>query len=111
MMPQTSVLTPIDYSEIKHLEADVRELPKPGQEKIEFVSLPIFDHPEIDKAPVRHLVTLIHRQTREEKAILVETCTDSFVDVWREICHQRFVLGLKGYEIYETTPLDTPIPF
>jgi hypothetical protein len=48
-----------------------------------------------------HLVTLINRRTEDEICLKISTATDSFAEVMREICQQRAIKGLKGYEVYE----------
>ncbi|MBL1176844.1 hypothetical protein [Pantanalinema sp. GBBB05] len=57
-----------------------------------------------------HLVTLINRVTGDEQALTIETLSDRFCDVMREIAHQRVMKGLKGYEVFETLDL-TELPF
>ncbi|PZV19174.1 MAG: hypothetical protein DCF22_00470 [Leptolyngbya sp.] len=61
--------------------------------------------------PFVHLVTLIHRQTSEEQSFEVQTVTDRFADVMREIVHQKFMRGLTGFEYFEALPLRCPLPF
>lgn len=61
--------------------------------------------------PFVHLVTLIHRQTAEEQSFEIETATERFADVMREIAHQKFMRGLQGYEYFEALPLRCPLPF
>ncbi|MBL1176833.1 hypothetical protein [Pantanalinema sp. GBBB05] len=58
----------------------------------------------------KHLVTLINRVTEHEVALEIETLSDRFCDVMREIAHQRVMKGLKGYEVFETLDL-TELPF
>lgn len=58
----------------------------------------------------QHLVTLINRRTEHEVSFTVETLSDRFCDVMREITHQRVERGLKGYEVFETIDL-TCLPF
>lgn len=58
-----------------------------------------------------HLVTLIHRTTRQERSFEVVTATDRFCDVLREVSHQKFIRGLAHYEIFEALPLQCPLPF
>lgn len=51
-----------------------------------------------------HIITLINRRTRDEKCLTVETLSDRFADVMREITHQKVMQGLQGYEVYEVLP-------
>lgn len=55
-----------------------------------------------------HLVTLINRLTEDEVCLEISTTTDSFTEVMREICHQRVMKGLKGYEVYEVLECQAP---
>lgn len=90
----TQLLSPIDHR--KHQERDRIAL------------LPEFDHPEIDAAPVRHLVTLVNPRTEDEEAFEVHTTSHTFCEVYREICHQRVMRGLVGWQIFETLCLTHP---
>ncbi|MBW4540694.1 MAG: hypothetical protein KME43_16320 [Myxacorys chilensis ATA2-1-KO14] len=51
-----------------------------------------------------HIITLINRRTSDEKCLTVETLSDRFVDVMREITHQKVTQRLQGYEVYEVLP-------
>lgn len=55
-----------------------------------------------------HIVTLIHRQTGDEKALEVVTLSDRFVDVMREITHLKVVHKLQGYEVFEVLDRNSP---
>lgn len=56
-----------------------------------------------------HLITLINRQTEHEVGLTIETFSDRFSDVMREVSHQRAMLGLRGYDIHEI--IDCQAPF
>ena len=56
-------------------------------------------------APIKvykFLVTLIHCKTGDEKLIEVVSVSDRFTDVSREIAHQKSLLNLAGYLVYES---------
>lgn len=55
-----------------------------------------------------HLVTLINRRTGDEASFTVETTSDRFADVMREICHLRIMNNLQGYEVFEFLDLNDP---
>lgn len=55
-----------------------------------------------------HLVTLINRTEEDEICLKISTTTDSFAEVMREICRQRAIKGLKGYEVYEILQCQAP---
>ena len=48
-----------------------------------------------------HLVTLRHPRTGDEQLIEVTTLTNSFSEVWREVCFIRSHMKLNGYQIFE----------
>ena len=56
-----------------------------------------------------HYITLINRRTGDEQGFEVTTLSDRFADVMREICHQKVIRNLLGYEVYEV--LDCNLPF
>lgn len=56
-----------------------------------------------------HIVTLRHPRTEDERGLTIETTSDRFADVLREIQHQRVMHELFGYEIFEV--LDCNVPF
>jgi hypothetical protein len=63
------------------------------------------EFPTVSQSVVfRHIITLRHPHTEDEQTLIVETPTDRFVDVLREISHQRAIHNLFGYEIHETIP-------
>ena len=55
-----------------------------------------------------HIVTLIHRGTGREEVLTVETLSDRFVDVLREVSHQKAIRGLFGYEVFEAIDCNDP---
>lgn len=55
-----------------------------------------------------HIVTLRHLGTGDEQTLQIETTSDRFCDVHREICWQRAERGLLGYQIFETLDLNSP---
>ena len=55
-----------------------------------------------------HIVTLLNPRTGDEKCLQIETLSDSFCDVYREICHQKVLHKLVGYQIFETLAVDLP---
>jgi hypothetical protein len=55
-----------------------------------------------------HIVTLIHRSTGDEVTLTIETLSDRFCDVIREISHQKAIRKLFGYEIYEVLDCNNP---
>jgi hypothetical protein len=72
---------------------------------------PAFDVRNISTPPVfLHLVTLIKRSTNEEVCLHIETLSDRFVDVMREVAHQKAIHKLFGYEIFEILDCNEP-PF
>jgi hypothetical protein len=46
-----------------------------------------------------HIVTLRNRISGDEQTLEIETLSERFVDVMREVCHQRVMRGLIGYEV------------
>lgn len=58
-----------------------------------------------------HLVTLLNRSTGDEQSFKVETSSNRFTDVLREISHQRVMRKLRGYELFEAIPIAEPVPF
>lgn len=65
-------------------------------------TLPVVTH------TYRHLVTLIHRVTGDEKALEVVTLSDRFAIVMREITHLKAVHKLQGYEVFEILDCNDP---
>ncbi len=57
---------------------------------------------------VVHLVTLVHHDKGLEASLTVETATDSFSDVWREIHRLKAERRLFGYDVTETMALAAP---
>ena len=55
-----------------------------------------------------HIVTLIHRITGKEASLEIETLSDRFADVMREISHQKVINKLQGYEVFEVLDCNTP---
>lgn len=55
-----------------------------------------------------HIVTLRHLITGDEQSLEVETTSDRFCDVYREICWKRSEQGLLGYQIFEVLDLSNP---
>lgn len=56
-----------------------------------------------------HFITLRNRLTGDEQGFEVNTLSDRFADVMREIAHQKVMRGLLGYEVFEV--LDCNVPF
>ena len=56
-----------------------------------------------------YIVTFINRETEQEESLTIRTLSERYVDVSREIAHQKVMRGLVGYELYET--LDCNAPF
>ena len=48
-----------------------------------------------------HLVTLRHPQTGDEQLLEVATLTNSFTEVYRQVCWMRAEMKLRGYQIFE----------
>lgn len=69
------------------------------------------DRPTILSTPqiFTHIVTLINRVSGDEKALHVETLSDRFSDVMREVCHLKVMNKLQGYEVFEV--IDCNIAF
>ena len=55
-----------------------------------------------------HLITLVH-PTKGDESLTVQTFSDRFSDVMREIQRLKSLRGLDGYEVFEI--LDTSSPF
>lgn len=55
-----------------------------------------------------HIVTLINRSTGVEVSLEIETFSDRFTDVIREISAQKAIRGLLGYEIFEVLDCNDP---
>lgn len=55
-----------------------------------------------------HIVTLRHPRTEDEQCLTIETMSDRFADVLREIQHQRVMHELFGYEILEVLDCNDP---
>lgn len=55
-----------------------------------------------------HIITLIHRATGKEECLHIETLSDRFVDVMREITHQKAIRKLFGYEVFEVLDCNDP---
>lgn len=55
-----------------------------------------------------HLITLVH-PTKDDESLTVQTFSDRFSDVMREIQRLKSLRGLGGYEVFEI--LDTSSPF
>jgi cobalamin-dependent methionine synthase I len=55
-----------------------------------------------------HIVTLLNRRTGDEKCLTVETLSDRFAEVMREICHLKVMHKLQGYEVFEILDLNNP---
>lgn len=70
----------------------------------------IYDAPPVSiPAPVyRFNVTLRNHATEDEYRLYLDLLTDSFAVVFREICHQRAIKELFGYEIAEVIDLNDP---
>lgn len=60
------------------------------------------------KTVCKHLVTLINRMTGDEVCLTVETASDRFADVVREVACQKVERKLRGYEIFEVLDLNCP---
>lgn len=59
----------------------------------------LLENPCLPDSPARvylHIVTLI------------KTLSDRFADVVREVCHQKVMKGLLGYEIFEVLDCNNP---
>lgn len=57
-----------------------------------------------------HIVTLIHRSSGREATLQIETFSDRFVDVMREIAYQKAEQKLFGYEVFEVLDCNDPFP-
>lgn len=55
-----------------------------------------------------HIVTLINRRTEDEKSLTIETLSDRFADVMREITYQKVMQDLLGYEVFEILDCNPP---
>lgn len=55
-----------------------------------------------------HIVTLLNRRTGDERSLHVETLSDRFADVMREIAHLKVMHNLLGYEVFEVLDCDSP---
>lgn len=69
------------------------------------------ENPCLPDSPTRiylHIVTLINRRTGQEAVINVETLSDRFADVVREVAHLKVMNDLLGYEIYEVLDCNNP---
>jgi len=74
-------------------------------------STTIILNPVLPTEPVQvftHIVTLLNRRTEDERSLTVETLSDRFADVMREISHLKVVHNLLGYEVYEILDCNTP---
>jgi hypothetical protein len=57
-----------------------------------------------------HIVTLIHRSSGKEATLTIETFSDRFADVMREVTHQKAEQKLFGFEVFEVLDLNDPFP-
>lgn len=65
--------------------------------------------PAISTLPIFvHIVTLRHPVTGDEQTLEIETTSDRFCDVYREICWKRAERRLLGYQIFETLDCNNP---
>ena len=64
---------------------------------LELQTIPAIPTPQV----FAHIVTLRHPRTEDEQDLVIETLSDRFVDVLREVTHQRVMRGLLGYDIYQ----------
>lgn len=71
---------------------------------LELQTIPSIPTPQV----YTHLVTLIHRISGREESLMVETTSDRFADVMREITHLKVVNKLQGYEVFEVLDLNDP---
>jgi hypothetical protein len=55
-----------------------------------------------------HLVTLINRRTGHEVCLNVETTSDRYAVVSREVAYQKAERKLFGYEVFEVLDLNDP---
>jgi hypothetical protein len=55
-----------------------------------------------------HIVTLINRRTEAEATLTIETTSDRYVEVSREIAHQKAIRKLFGYEVFEVLDQNSP---
>lgn len=69
----------------------------------------VLETPVATERVYTHFITLIHRQSGHEIGFEVNTLSDRFTDVMREICVQKVSRGLLGYELFEM--LDCNVPF
>jgi hypothetical protein len=54
-----------------------------------------------------HLVTLVHPDKGDE-SLTVQTYSERFGDVMREIQRLKALNGLQGYEVFETLEINAP---
>jgi len=73
------------------------------------IARPVFPYPTAPKV-FTHIVVLLNRKTGHEVELTIETFTDRFTDVLREITWQRAERKLQGYEIWETLDCNDPFP-
>lgn len=65
-------------------------------------SLELFDVCTVPTLPVfTHLVTLVNRRTEQEITLTIETLSDRFCDVLREVSLEKAKRGLFGWELFE----------
>lgn len=55
-----------------------------------------------------HIITLLKRSTGQEATLRIETLSDRFVDVMRELSHQKAMHKLFGYEVWEILDCNDP---
>jgi hypothetical protein len=54
-----------------------------------------------------HLVTLVH-PIKGDESLTVQTYSERFGDVMREIQRLKALNGLQGYEVFETLEINAP---
>lgn len=59
-------------------------------------------------ATYTYIVTFRNRATEDEQTVEINTLSDSFLPVLREVQGKRAELGLIGYEIFEVLDLNDP---
>lgn len=71
---------------------------------LELQTIPTIPAPQV----FTHIVTLLNRRTGDERSLHIETLSDRFADVMREVCYLKVMHNLLGYEVYEVLDCNTP---
>lgn len=74
--------------------------------------LPVDDRFDIQSIPTptvyTHIVTLIHRETFDEKCLHIETDSPRYAVVSRAIAQEKAKRKLFGYEVFEVLDCNEP---